>query len=178
MPLVIKEKRAGSVGINDGAVEDRQGCTHPISRPRGPVLVRRLIPDLSDGESSRAELSDAALDRLADAGTHRDSARQGVTVLVDRLGKPGVVAMAIAELALQCHPARAFGAGREFGKKDGLPRAAQSRECPVRMERRFRYERLERVEQSVAPGRLLRGDAVPGPEWVRESLVTGLQLRH
>jgi hypothetical protein len=86
---------------------------------------------------------DPSFDRLAHAGERRYPSREGVTVFIDRLGEPGVIAMAITELALEGRPAGSLGTGCELGEQDRLPGAAQASKRPVRVKRRIREERLE-----------------------------------
>ena len=113
-------------------------------------------------------------DGLFERGREAAASKQCVGVLLDRLSQPGVVAVSLAELALEGQPAGGLCTRGRGLDEHGLPRSAKAGDGPVRVERMgVGDERVELGERPL-PTREIRGqDAVAGPEWVRRLL-----LRH
>jgi hypothetical protein len=76
---------------------------------------------------------------LADRGKRVGACQEGVTVLEDGLGEAQIIAMAIAELAVQRQPACSLGARRELAEQDRLTGAAQAGERPVGVQWGIRF---------------------------------------
>ena len=172
--LVVQEEDARDVRLGEGTVEGQERRPDRLGRVARFGLVGRLVAHLADRDAARTHVLPGPLDRVSDSRECAAAPDQRGAIVGDRVGQSGVVAVAIAELALEAEPAGPLARG-ELAEEHRLARPADARERPVRVRRMgFGKVAVELIEQPVAAREVRRGNPVSWPKGVRQQLGSGL----
>jgi len=162
---------AGPIGLAQDGVELGKCRSHDVGRCGCARRVRGVDADVADADPLRTQPARRALDRLPDRGDGVRAADQRLGVLDDRLGETDVIAVPIAEFAVESEPAGTLGPGSELAEQDGLARASQTGKRPVRMEwGSLKQPVLERAQHVIPARQVWRWHAVARPERVRQRI--------